>query len=419
VGSVAFAVSQDSWSSIRSLSGSLCAVGRVAGMTGTYLLVVLVVLMSRLPWVERTIGQDRLVRWHRRIGFWPVGLLTVHVTTLVWGYAVSNGVGIWSQIVQFLLHYDGMLMAVVAYLIVVVASVTSYSRVRRHLRYETWWSIHLYLYLAVGLAYLHEVRTGIVFLWHPTPTFVWTFLLVLTALLVAAFRLGAPLWLNLRHHLRVHEVTEVAPDVYGVVVTGRRLDRLPISGGQFFQWRFFAPGMLLHSHPYSISAMPQRRFLRVTIKALGDQSGQVGTLRPGTRALIEGPYGLFTRHAQSSSLVVLIAAGVGATPIRALLEDLSPTTRVTTILRASHADDLVHSTELESLTTARGGTFHALVGSREDVPLTTATLAHLAPDLARSDVYVCGPIGFTRLVGRAARELGVPRRRLHVEGFEF
>ena len=107
------------------------------------------------------------------------------------------------------------------------------------------------------------------------------------------------------------------------------------AGGQFLQWRFLRRGLWWQAHPYSLSAAPSGRHLRITVKDLGDHSRALARLRPGTRVAIEGPYGAFTAGARRGDRVLLIGAGVGITPIRALLQELPRGTDVVVVLRAS------------------------------------------------------------------------------------
>jgi len=417
--SAAFALSQDSVHSVTSTAGLLDAVGRLSGMVGTYLLLVMLLLVARIPWLERTIGQDRLTRWHRRIGAWPVVLITVHVLTLLFGYAATAKTNAVNQAIAFIQHYPDMLMAFVGFGLLVLATTFSIPQVRRRLRYETWWTIHLGFYLAVALSLAHQVRTGIIFLGHPVTVAVWTRIFAAVASVLLLSRVVRPIVANLRYRLRVTSVEEVSPRVFAVVMRGHHLERLSVSGGQYFQWRFLAPGLLLHSHPYSLSALPNPPYVRVTVKSLGDQSSALARLRPGTRAFIEGPYGVFTRHQITAPAVTLIGAGVGVTPLRALLEDLPHDVAVTVLLRGSTPEDLVHADEVRALVEQRQGTFRTILGPRQRARLDRNTLNELAPLVRDSDVYVCGPAGFTDDVAKAAADLGVPTTRIHQEEFSF
>jgi ferredoxin-NADP reductase len=233
------------------------------------------------------------------------------------------------------------------------------------------------------------------------------------------FRIAQPIARSLRHQLRIATVREEAPGVFSVICSGRRLDRLAVSGGQFFKWRFLTKELWWHAHPYSLSALPQPPFLRVTIKGLGDQSSAIAALKRGTRVAIEGPYGAFTHHVRASERVALVGAGVGITPLRALLEDLPATVDVSLIVRASTREDIVHRDELAALVADRGGHFHEVIGARHAVRLDARTLGELVPDLARRDVYVCGPGGFSESIVAAALNLGVDRDRIHEESFAF
>ncbi|MCU1362982.1 MAG: hypothetical protein JWM55_810 [Acidimicrobiaceae bacterium] len=416
---IALAFWGESFGALRAPGGWYELAARLCALVGTYLMLVMVVLMTRLPWLERSVGQDRLVRWHRRIGGWPIALIALHIVLVTWGYAQASSVGFLKQFWMFIVHYPDILEAIAAFLLLVTAGVTSAKIARQRLRYETWWIVHVSVYLALGLAFFHQIRIGVMFITSPVARGVWIAIWLGVVVSIVSFRVALPMGRNLRHQLRVDSVAHEAPDVYSVIVSGRALSRLAVSGGQFLQWRFLAPGLWWHAHPYSLSALPRPPYLRVTIKGLGDQSRAVARLKPGTRVIVEGPYGTFTRHRLMTSRVVLIGAGVGVTPLRALLEDLPSSSAVTVVVRARSAAHVIHGRELAELVERRGGQYYELCGSRDEVRLDERTMRGLVGDLRDADVYVCGPSDFTDAVAEIARRLGAPPDRLHYETFSF
>jgi ferredoxin-NADP reductase len=204
-----------------------------------------------------------------------------------------------------------------------------------------------------------------------------------------------------------------------VLLEGKRLRLMPISGGQFIQLRILKRGLWWQAHPYSVSALPDGRFLRVTVRALGDHGGALAQLQPGTRVAIEGPYGAFTAEARKTDRVLMIGAGVGVTPLRALLEDLPAHVETIMLARAHDEHSLVLRDELRSLVKLRGGRLYEVLGGRRETRITARALHRLIPDIAHWDVFICGPAGFSTSVIRAVRSLGVPADHVHHEEFAF
>lgn len=416
---VALFIHGETRTALASAGGWQIAIGRFSGFTGTYLMLVMLILIARIPWLERTVGQDKLVRWHRKIGPWPLWLISIHVLFILIGYATQSKTGVLHQAWTFISSYPDILMAFVAYGLLLMAGLTSIKIARRRLKYETWWIVHLYFYLALAFAFAHQIKTGVSFITSPFNLHVWSGVWIATAVIVAVFRMGVPIYRNIRHQLRIASIREESPGVYSVICTGRHIERLAIAGGQFFLWRFLARDLWWHAHPYSLSALPRPPYIRFTVKALGDQSGAIEHLKPGTRVLIEGPYGAFTRHVRKSNKVALIGAGVGVTPLRALLEDLPRGVDVSVIIRASTEESLVHHDEITALVAERNGNYHALIGTRAEVQINSKLLRDLIPDVADRDIYLCGPESFNSSVSAAAERLGADSERIHYEVFSF
>ena len=416
---VILGIATESSADLHVRGGVAMFVGGMTGLVGMYLALVQLLLISRIPHLERILGQDGMVRWHRRVGPWPISLLVLHALLITIGFAQAAHTGVLHELDVFLRSYPDMLAATVGLALMVAAGIASIGALRRRMRRETWWVLHLYMYLALALSFAHVLALGPTFVGHPLTQAVWAFIWAATAGTVLVYRFGLPLARSWRYRLRVAEVRHEAPGVVSVICTGRQLDRLRISGGQFFSWRFLTRGLWWQAHPYTVSALPRPPHLRLTIRKIGDHSAAVSRLRPGTRIAIEGPYGAATPDARLHEKVVLVAGGIGITAIRSLLEDLPKKARPIVIMRAPTSEQLVLRDETEALVRKLNGTLHELVGPRSSVGSPQSFLRQLVPDIDRRDVYVCGPQGFVRDVVAAAHELGVPHRCVHYEEYQW
>jgi predicted ferric reductase len=401
----------------------LTGAGRLTGLAAGYTVVILLLLMARVPALERGVGADRLTRWHSMGGRYTVCLVVAHATLITWGYAVSAHTGVVHQTSELLLSYPDVLMATVAGGLFVMVGITSARAARRRLRYETWYLLHFYTYLAIALAFSHQFAAGAEFVSNRPARLAWVALYAAVGAAILWYRFLVPARQAVRHRLRVLSVQTEAPGVVSVVIAGRHLDELRAESGQFFRWRFLTRDLWWVSSPYSLSAAPRSDRLRITVKALGDHSGSLARLQPGTRVVAEGPYGAMTAAARKRRKVLLIGGGVGITPLRALFETIPAAAGDLTLLyRVSDERDVVFRTELQTLANERGARLLLVAGRRRDLgrdPLSAPVLAGTVPDLADHDVYLCGPPGMTTTVKAALRTAGVPRRHIHHESFEF
>jgi predicted ferric reductase len=410
-------------SGVHGLGDWLTNAGRICGLLAGYGVVVLLVLMARLPPLERGIGADRLARWHAMGGRYTVGLIVAHALLIVWGYAVSAHTTVVSQTKTLLLSYPDVLAGTVAGLLFVGVGISSARAARRRLRYETWYYLHFYTYLAIALAFSHQFSTGAEFMTHRGARVYWAALYIAAAAAILWYRFITPVRQALRHRLRIVAVERETADVVSVIVAGRHLHELGAESGQFFRWRFLAKGLWWTSAPYSLSAPAGADRMRITVKTLGDHSRRIAGLRPGVRVIAEGPYGALMASRRRRDKALLIAGGVGITPLRALFETIPAAPGgLTLVYRASRERDVVFRKELQALARRRGARVRLVIGSRAELgrdPLSADGLQANVPDLANHDVYLCRPPGMTESVIRSLRRARVPRRQIHREAFEF
>jgi predicted ferric reductase len=292
--------------------------------------------------------------------------------------------------------------------VLLAVGVTSIRLVRNRLSFEAWHTAHLLVYVAIALSFMHQLG-GPDLVGHPWLQIVWALLYCYTFGLILVHRVLAPVRLAQRHRLRVVAIEPEAPEVVSNA-----------EPGQFFRWRFLTPDTWRTAHPFSLSAPPTSTGLRLTVKSLGDGTRVLQRLEVGTWVIAEGPYGVMTAARRTRRHVLMVAGGVGITPLRALFESipLAPGQDLLLLYRARRREDLVFREELDRLAVRRRARVVYLLGDNAE-HLSSATLLRLVPQLAQRDVFMCGPPGMTSTVRAALAEAGLPPEQLHEERFAW
>jgi predicted ferric reductase len=406
--------------SLDSTATILQAAGRVTGLIAGYVLLVQVVMMSRLSIFERWIGARHLTLWHKELGGFVVITILAHAALITVGYADLDHKPLIGEFWSILTQYNDMVPAVIAAGMLVCIGLLSIRTLRRALPYELWYYLHLSAYVVLLLGYAHQFSNGQE-LYAGFGRTLWIAFYVIAIALVVWGRVGAPMWMNARHRLRVADVVAEGPGMVSVYITGKRLRDLDAQAGQFFRWRFLARGLWWQAHPFSLSAAPNGRWLRLTIKTVGSHTYKLRSMRPGVPIYVEGPWGDFTAARRVRSRALLIAAGSGIAPIRAVLEELPP--GAVLIYRATTVRELALREELEELAHLRHATLWFVVGDRRAPGprhlFTPRGMKELVPDITERDVYLCGPDGLVAASLKIMRRLQVPRRQVHLDPFEL
>ena len=349
-------------------------------------------------------------------------LLLGHAVLITTGYALADDRSLPDQVARLIEQYPGVITAIAGLVLLLGVVVSSVVIVRRRLRYETWYFVHLYAYLAVALAFSHQLATGTAFVGEPLARAYWTGLYVATLAAILGFRLVLPVARSLRHDLRVERVVEEAPGVVSVMIGGRRLDRLGARTGQFFLWRFLTRDRWWEAHPFSLSAAPDG------LPAADHGQGRRRLHGPAARH----PAG----HARDRR-----------GPVRRLHDrrPAAPARGADRRRRRHHADPRAargharrarrHRRRLPGA--AAGGRDPARRARRAGAParrraalrrrrpprgraaLARAPPARSSPTSPLRDVYVCGPPAMTEATRATLSRSGVPRRQIVTERFAY
>ena len=117
-------------SDVNSIYPLITSISRLCALVGTYLALVGLVLISRISWVERSVGHDRLVTWHRKLGPYSLFLIGFHILLVTLGYAGNDQVRLIVELWRLITKFPWMLPAMVGFIFYIAAGISSYKKVR-------------------------------------------------------------------------------------------------------------------------------------------------------------------------------------------------------------------------------------------------------------------------------------------------
>ena len=400
------------------------------GLLAVSFLVCAVVLPSRLRSLTRTFGIDGVLGLHRFVGLLFAVLVGLHIVLVVAANPANTGL---FDVVHAPQSARSAVGATVA-----LGGLIGLSVLRRRLRhrYEVWRWVHL------ALAGSVLVLTALHVWWldhlvRDAAMRAWFTVLSAGVLGVLGYRW---LWRPVFGAHSEYVVREIRPetDTVSTLVLEPRRDRhglgrrsLQFAPGQF-AWLRLNPSVRAQEHPFTIasSAYPGA-WAEFTIRHRGDFTRALRRLRPGSPVWVDGPHGAFSVDLKPSTGLVMIAGGVGITPMMSMLRTLAHRRdrrphRLVVVART--AEELLFRAELRELQQGLDLTVVELV--RQPPPgWTGATgtvdaelLTALLPGKFRRDqldYFLCGPPALVHDVLTVLDGLHVPRPRIHTEQFDL
>ena len=412
------------------LAAVLYATTRLAALLATNLLLIHILLVARVSWLESSFGHDRLVRTHKLLGKLILYLVLMHVIAAVSQFAIGSGASLIDEFIVMVTFTPDLITAAFALGFMIVVVLTSLNISRKRVAYEVWHMLHLFAYAVVLLAMPHQFSLGSDISREDFATFYWLALYFFVLSNIIWFRILKPLFRALTSLLRVERVERTSSDSVSIYLTSKNLKRYTAAAGQFFVFRPITANQWYKPHPFSMSAASNPRHVRFTVASRGDDTEQIQSIKPGTVVLLEGPYGIFTESRRTQKDVVLVASGIGIPPIRALAESIAADPGdVTIIYRVRNENDAALLDETRELARSRGFKLVIQAGNRASAnswmnagpegSTDLERLLEIAPKLAESDVYVCGPAAWTKAVERTLKNAGTPTKQVHTEQYSW
>jgi predicted ferric reductase len=385
--------------------------GRILALVGFVFAFLQFVLSSKIKWIERDIGLDKMFNIHRTAGLIALTFLVIHpafllVSDVTYGDIPSidlpKAIGLTALSI-----FTGSVSAAVLYS-------------RLNLKYETWKTIHWANYVALPLGFVHSLRLGSDLASLPLRVF-W---FVMVGSYVAI--LASKLWNRVQVRRRPYQVVQVVQethDTWSLHFEGRRIDYQP---GQFLMVWLIRSGRVSEPHPFTIASSPTEDRLSISVKSVGDFTSTIGDTKPTDRAYIDAPYGAFSFLNQDAHSLVFIAGGIGITPFMSMLRYIADNglDRNVLLIWGNKAErDIAFREELNNMVAEMPSlrVVHVM-SNQDDWPgekghVDAKFLDKHIRDVDNPQIFVCGPpVMMTKVIG-ALRELGVPKQRIHHERF--
>lgn len=395
----------------------LVALGRIAGLLAEYFILVELILISRIPFIEREYGFDVLNKYHRWFGYFLGAFILSHPILLTFGYSSLQNITVAHQFLVFF-QSDDILNAFIGLLVFIGVIIASLPFIRRLFKYESWHFVHLFMYLAIALAFGHQLEGATVN--HGGFLYYW---FVLNFAVFGAFgiwRFLKPLVIFNRHRFFIEKIVKENNNVVSIYISGQNMENFKFESGQFLNVIFLNKGFL-QPHPFSFSAPYNGKDIRISAKMLGDYTSKLEGLKEGIKVIIEGPLGKFTEKVAKYNKYLLIAGGIGITPIRSLVESLNQKNKdIILIYGVRTPEDAVFKSELEKITNNIKYVFSNYEkGEHESGYIDESKIKKIAPDFKERDIYICGPTKMMESVIKTLKHLGAKSSQIHYEKFSF
>ena len=393
------------------------------GFVGLTQIAVQFALIARFKRVTAPYGIDVILRYHRQIALVAFAFILVHPVLIVIDYpprlALLNPFGgNWASRLG--------LLSIAALAAIIITSVY---RQRLRLGYERWRVVHITMaILALVGAQAHVSMAG---LYVNTA---WKHALWIgTALVMVGFVMYLRLWRPIQQRRQPWTITEIRRergDSCSLVLAADGHDGIRFHPGQFAWLKIADSPFTVDEHPFSFSSSAtEPQHVEFGVKALGDFTRALLELEPGARAYLDGPHGSFGIDRASSAGYVMVAGGIGITPLLSCLRTMAARGDRRPVLLLDAQKSWEAATYREALEELKGQLdleiIYVLEQPHEGWDGESGFIdgelleRRLPREGIERDYLLCGPPPLMNAVHDALRERGVPETRIHSERFNL
>jgi predicted ferric reductase len=386
--------------------------GKYFGFLAYFIFLFQYLWTAKVKVFERFISFDRRVSIHRTLGFLGILALCLHPVLILGTYAVQGiplivtlplGMGFGSFLILLL-----------------IAGSTFLGRIWG-VRYENWKNFHWFTFAVITLAFFHSFIIGsdIYGFFRPFWAALWG-IHVIIIVLKFIHKAGK--------RSKTYEISKVILEAPGVTTLMVNKPKITYKAGQFCFISVRIDGRWEAWHPFSMTSIEAENHVSMTIKALGDFTNRVHKIKAGDLIKIDVGYGGFSPHFVKDSRYIMIAGGIGITPIYSFCKELKSRPNppeVTLLYSVHHESDILFKSDFDSwFSQIPGWKVHYTVTSQPDWKgdcnrLTPERVKFILSDNLSGTFFLCGPLHLIRSIGKYLKQQGVPRKKIRQEQFVF
>jgi len=387
------------------------------GFAGLALMGLQFIPTARLPFLGEIFPLDTLYEVHHRLSIIAFLLTLAHPLILF----IQNPYTL--RLLNVVTAPWRARAAVAATVLLILLVATSVKRLALGLSYELWRWLHDLFSVGIATFALYHVLNVNYYTSVPIQRGLWIALGLVWAAMIVYIRIIKP-WQILRRPYQVVEVIKERGKTWSLVLEPVGHSGVPFRAGQVAWLSLGHSPFRIEEHPFSYASSdshPER--IVFAIKELGDFTSAVGSVQPGTKAYIDGPYGTFDLDHHVGTDYVFVAGGIGSAPIMGMLRTLADR-------EDKHSlqffygnptwEDVIFREELDALQTKLNlEVIHVLEKppqnwEGESGYITKDVLQrHLSCDYRNCTYFICGPLPMIVSVERSLEELAVSRRHVH------
>lgn len=395
-------------------SAAMGSIGQIAALSGMTLFSINLILSGRFKVLDKIMeGLVDVYNKHHIIGAISFSLILFHPLFLAFRlipYSLRDAA-------LFLLPGQNQAInyGIISLLLFILLIVLTFFV---HLGYKRWKMSHTFMIIVAFFAILHSLSTTS----DISRDALLRFYILGFAFLGFAssfYQAFLSRFIRKKYVYIVKGISTVSAGVFEIEISPKN-ERMAFCAGQFIFISFSSKKVGSEIHPFSISSSEDSPNLSISIKSLGDFTKSIGSIEIGSEAMIEGPYGKFTRNNAQSKDQVWIAGGIGITPFLGMARSLKDNdSKIDLYYSVKSREEAAFLDELMQIS-KKYPNFRVMDWfSNEKGRLSGNVIFEMSEGLSDKDIFLCGPPPFMQSIRAQLIDLGIFEPRIHWEFFNF